>query len=133
MNTRSKNPRKPTPGNVRVFRNPSAPTAIEARRTRLRRRKETAASTPSPPVSTPSADKVTFASTSSPGINDDAVYLTVKEPAELLRTTPRAIYSMIHRGQMPGLRRLGRRVLIARAELIAWVDACNAAVVQPSS
>src|SRR5688572_4983852 len=47
-----------------------------------------------------------------------SVFLTPAEAADLLRTTRKAIYSMIERGQLAGVRRLGRRVLIHRGELL---------------
>ena len=43
--------------------------------------------------------------------------LTVKEAAELLRTTPAAIYAAVERGQLPGIVRLGRRLLFRAADL----------------
>jgi excisionase family DNA binding protein len=45
--------------------------------------------------------------------------LTVDETATLLRTTRKAIYALIERGQLAGVRRLGRRVLIDRDELLS--------------
>ena len=48
--------------------------------------------------------------------------LTTAEVAALLRTTPKATYSMIARGQLPGVVRIGRRVLIRRDELVDWLD-----------
>jgi len=50
------------------------------------------------------------------------MFLTVVEVAGILRTTPKAIYSMIERGQLPGVRRIGRRVLVKRADLLNFVD-----------
>jgi excisionase family DNA binding protein len=47
---------------------------------------------------------------------------TVVEVAALLRTSRKAVYAMIERGQLPGLRRIGRRVLISREELLHWLD-----------
>ena len=47
---------------------------------------------------------------------------TVPEVAEILRTTPTAIYAKIARGQLPGVVRLSRRVLVDRDELVAWLD-----------
>jgi excisionase family DNA binding protein len=55
-------------------------------------------------------------------INSESVLLTVSEVADVLRTTRKAIYAMIERGQLPGLRRIGRRVLIRRADLLHWLD-----------
>lgn len=51
-----------------------------------------------------------------------AMFLTVVEVAGILRTSPKAIYSMIERGQLPGVRRIGRRVLVKRADLLDFVD-----------
>ena len=49
------------------------------------------------------------------------VLLTVTDVAELLRTSRKAIYAMIARGQMPGLVRVGRRVLIRADALVDWL------------
>lgn len=54
------------------------------------------------------------------------LYLTVGETADLLRTTPKAVYSMIDRGQLPGVTRIGKRVLILRDDLLAWLDESRA-------
>jgi excisionase family DNA binding protein len=61
--------------------------------------------------------------------NDDAVetrnlpiLLTVPEVAELLRTSRKAIYAMIERGLLPGVVRIGRRVLVRSAELVNSLD-----------
>ena len=48
--------------------------------------------------------------------------LTTAEVADLLRTSQKAIYSMIARGQLPGVVRIGRRVLIRSDELVGWLD-----------
>jgi len=48
--------------------------------------------------------------------------LTVEEAASLLRTTRRAIYAMVERGQLPGVTRIGRRVLFRSAALLDWLD-----------
>ena len=50
------------------------------------------------------------------------IYLTVDEVAEILRTTRVAIYTMVQRQQLPGVRRIGRRVLVRRASLLCWVE-----------
>ena len=46
---------------------------------------------------------------------------TVDETAALLRTSRKAIYSMIERGQLPGVTRIGRRVLIRTRDLLDWL------------
>jgi excisionase family DNA binding protein len=48
--------------------------------------------------------------------------LTVKEVAEILRTTPKAVYNTMARRQLPGVRKIRRRVLVVRAELLHWLD-----------
>jgi excisionase family DNA binding protein len=50
------------------------------------------------------------------------VLLTAQEAAELLRTTRRAIYAMIERGQLPGVIRVRRRVLVRADNLLDWLD-----------
>jgi excisionase family DNA binding protein len=47
--------------------------------------------------------------------------LTPVEVAELLRTSKKAIYSMIERAQLPGVVRIGRRVLIQEDALVHWL------------
>ena len=51
-----------------------------------------------------------------------SILLTVDEAAELLRTTRRAIYMMLERHQLPGVTRIGRRVLFRSADLLDWLD-----------
>ena len=48
--------------------------------------------------------------------------LTVDEAADLLRTSRRAIYMMLERRQLPGVTRIGRRVLFRSADLLNWLD-----------
>ncbi len=48
--------------------------------------------------------------------------LTAEEAADLLRTTRRAIYAMIERGQLPGVVRLRRRVLLRSDALLHWLE-----------
>ena len=55
-------------------------------------------------------------------VDPEVVLLTVNEVAAVLRTSQKAIYAMIERGQLPGVRRIGRRVLVRRAELLHWLD-----------
>jgi excisionase family DNA binding protein len=48
--------------------------------------------------------------------------LTVTETADLLRTSPKAVYAMKARGQLPGVKCLGRRLLFRRDALLDWLD-----------
>jgi excisionase family DNA binding protein len=50
------------------------------------------------------------------------ILLTVEEAATLLRTTRRAIYVMVDRRRIPGVTRIGRRVLIRSDVLLDWLD-----------
>ena len=43
--------------------------------------------------------------------------LTSGEVAALLRTTRRAVYAMVERGQLPGVVRLGRREVLSNPEM----------------
>jgi len=47
--------------------------------------------------------------------------LTVGEAAAVLRTSRKAIYAMLERRQLPGLVRIGRRVLIREDNLVEWL------------
>ena len=50
------------------------------------------------------------------------VLLTVDDVAHLFRTTNRAVYAMIERRQLPGIVRIGRRVLFRTADLLDWLN-----------
>jgi excisionase family DNA binding protein len=50
------------------------------------------------------------------------IYLTVGEVASLLRRSPKAVYALIDRGQLPGVRRVTGRVLVHRAQLLEWIE-----------
>ena len=50
------------------------------------------------------------------------IYLTADEAADVLRTTRKAIYVMIERRQLPGVKRIGRRVLISASILLSWIE-----------
>ena len=56
------------------------------------------------------------------GPDDLPIYLTPDEAASLLRTTRKAIYVLIERRQLPGVTRLGRRVLIRSRSLLDCLD-----------
>lgn len=47
---------------------------------------------------------------------------TPAEVAAILRTSRKAVYVMIERGQLPGVTRIGRRVLIRSRDLLQWLD-----------
>jgi excisionase family DNA binding protein len=47
--------------------------------------------------------------------------LTTPEVAELLRTSTKAIYAMIERLQLPGVVRIGRRILVREEVLLNWL------------
>ena len=55
-------------------------------------------------------------------LNGLPVLLTVDDAAQLLRTTRKAVYVMVERGQLPGVTRLGRRVLLRSDRLLEWLD-----------
>jgi excisionase family DNA binding protein len=48
--------------------------------------------------------------------------LTVDETAALLRTSRKAVYALIERRQIPGVVRLGRRVLVRSESLLHWLS-----------
>ncbi len=50
------------------------------------------------------------------------IFLTAAEAADLLRTTRKAIYVMIERGQLPGVTRIGKRVLVRTETLVHYLD-----------
>ena len=50
------------------------------------------------------------------------IYLTADEAASVLRTTRKAIYVRIERRQLPGVTRIGKRVLIRTETLLNWLD-----------
>ncbi len=54
------------------------------------------------------------------------LYLTPDETAALLRTTRKAVYLLIERGQVPGVTRIGRRVLLKSADVLSWLDQSRA-------
>lgn len=50
------------------------------------------------------------------------ILLTMADVARVLRTSRGAVYAMAARGQLPGLTRIGRRVLIRADALLDWLD-----------
>jgi len=49
-------------------------------------------------------------------------FLTADEVAALLRTSRKAIYAMVERGQLPGVTRVRRRLLVRTEELVDWLN-----------
>ena len=52
----------------------------------------------------------------------EPLLLTVLEVAVILRTSRKAVYALIERGYLPGICRIGRRVLVRRDSLYDWLD-----------
>jgi excisionase family DNA binding protein len=50
------------------------------------------------------------------------IFLTAEDVATLLRTTRGAVYAMTERRQLPGITRIGRRVLYRADDLLHWLD-----------
>ena len=48
--------------------------------------------------------------------------LTIGEVAELLRTSKKAIYAVVERLQLPGVIRIGRRILVRQDALLNWLS-----------
>ena len=53
--------------------------------------------------------------------NELPTFLLVEEVAALLRTSPKAIYTMIECQQLPGVTRVRSRVLVRRDLLLHWL------------
>ena len=47
---------------------------------------------------------------------------TADEVVEILRTTRKAVYLMAARGRLPGLTKVGRRILFRTDVLLKWLD-----------
>jgi predicted DNA-binding transcriptional regulator AlpA len=64
---------------------------------------------------------------------DDIGYLDVVQVSYLYQTSPSALYSQRHRGEMPGALgvRVGRKILWRRSDLDQWFDARKAEQTQP--
>lgn len=63
----------------------------------------------------------------SSGTSTASPYITTKELADILRTTPNAVRIMRHRGAAPAGFRRGRQVLFNRSVVQAWLAAQEAA------
>lgn len=51
-----------------------------------------------------------------------SLLLTPADVATMLCTTRTAVYAMVAREQLPGVTRIGRRVLFRADELVKWLD-----------
>jgi excisionase family DNA binding protein len=52
--------------------------------------------------------------------------LTVEEAALLLRVNKKTVYEAVARGQLPGVRRIGKSIRLYRDSLLAWLAAGRA-------
>jgi excisionase family DNA binding protein len=50
------------------------------------------------------------------------ILLTPDEIADLLRTSRKAVYVMVERKQIPGVVRIGRRILFRRFDVMRWLE-----------
>jgi excisionase family DNA binding protein len=48
------------------------------------------------------------------------------EVAELLRTSRKAVYGLAERGALPGVVRVGRRLLVRQDLLLKWIEESGA-------
>jgi excisionase family DNA binding protein len=71
-----------------------------------------------------------FGTQSRPWVTPDgwpSPLLTASEVAVVLRTSRKAVYAMAERAQLPGVTRVGRRLLVRRDDLLSWLDERRAA------
>jgi excisionase family DNA binding protein len=55
-------------------------------------------------------------------MNIEDTLLTPPEVADVLRTTRKAIYSKVDRGQLPGVTKVGRRLYFRRDLMLDWLS-----------
>jgi excisionase family DNA binding protein len=94
----------------RGFPENALPTPDDARN-----RREKATEAPDRPIATPATSRA-----------DLPLFLPVETAAEVLHTTPKAVYAMAERGQLPGAVRVGRRLLVRRDELLDSIGGSRA-------
>ena len=58
--------------------------------------------------------------------SDFPFLLTADEVADLLRTSREVIYQMAARGEIPGVTRIGRRLLFRRDKVLQWLRESSA-------
>jgi excisionase family DNA binding protein len=52
--------------------------------------------------------------------------LTADDMAALLRVSRKAIYTMVDRGEIPGVTRIGKRLRFRGDDVLAWLDESRA-------
>jgi excisionase family DNA binding protein len=52
--------------------------------------------------------------------------LTADDMASLLRVSRKAIYTMVDRGEIPGVTRIGKRLRFRGDDVLAWLDESRA-------
>ena len=61
-------------------------------------------------------------------VAQEPVVLTVDEAAALLRVERKTLYDAIHRGEVPGVRRIGRLIRLSRETLLKWLAGGGASI-----
>ena len=56
-----------------------------------------------------------------PGATPEREMMDVRELTELLGLNRKTVYGLIASGEIPGVRRLGRRIVVHRATVIRWL------------
>ena len=54
--------------------------------------------------------------------NEYSFLMTVPEVADFLRTSPKGVYAMVARRQLPGVIHIGRNLRFRRDTLLDWLD-----------
>lgn len=67
-------------------------------------------------------DLVANTSTTITSTDTLAALLTIDEVAVLLRKSRKAVYAMVERGQLPGVVRISRRLLVKKRSLLDFLD-----------
>ncbi len=60
-------------------------------------------------------------------IEDYPEVMTVEELAELLRIERKTIYHLIQKGEIPGVRRIGKQIRISRSAVLRYLEEGNGA------
>jgi len=109
----------------------------------LRHGRHAASTAPDPETTTPRADRpVLHARPGSPGagnatdegpnpLESEPAILTVDELAALLRVERKTVYAAITRGDIPGVRRVGRSIRISRDAVLDWLRTAHVRAPHP--